>query len=253
MSPPFARPAPFARRTSARDEATTLRRRLLALRVVSLAPLVVGLAAWWLVPAFRAAFAEAFAALRAGDIEGLRSVGAELGGWAALMTIVLMIVQALAAPLPAVVVTVANSLLFGPFLGGCLSIASATLAAVLCFALARAWGEPLVARLVPRAKLARANAFLERHGALAVLGARLIPFVPFDPISYVAGLTRMRWWTFVWATLVGQIPAGMAYSYLAQELDRPLHVGIAASATFVGLCLLAWLVVLAFSKRDKAA
>lgn len=230
------------------------RRKLWALRAASLAPLAAGIAAWFAVPEFREVCTRGFALLRAADVEGLRALGRELGAAAALFTTLLMIVQAIAAPLPAVVVTAANSLLFGPFAGACLSIASATLAALLCFALARAWGEPIVARLVAPARLARANAFVDEHGALAVLAARLFPFVPFDPISYVAGLSRMRATTFAWTTLVGQIPAGLAYSYLAQRIDRPRQLALLGGLTLLGLTVAGWLarrVLLA--TRERAA
>src|SRR5687768_14537839 len=159
-----------------------LRRRLLLLRIASAAPLVAGLVAWFAAPSFRRIVLQGFHLLREGDVEGLRALGAEHGASAALVTSLLMVVQALAAPIPAVVVTAANSLLFGPLAGGALSIASATLAALLCFALARAWGEPIVARFVAPERRRRADEFLERHGALSVLVARLVPFVPFDPI-----------------------------------------------------------------------
>ncbi len=173
--------------------------------------------------------------LWAGDAEGLRKWAAELGAWAPAATGTLMVVQALAAPIPAVVVTATNSILFGPFWGGWLSILSATVAAWICFALARLYGEPVVRKLVSARALAHANGFLERHGAAAVLGARLVPIVPFDPISYLAGLSRMSAWTFFWATFAGQVPAGMAYSYVAQEWRHPERLAILAGAAFLTL------------------
>ena len=61
----------------------------------------------------------------AGDLEGLEAWGRRQGPAAALATTLLMIAQALAAPIPAVLVTFTNSLLFGWVLGGILSIVSA--------------------------------------------------------------------------------------------------------------------------------
>lgn len=227
------------------------RRRLRTLRLVSIAPLALMFGCVALIPSWRSAFVDGWFFLRAGDVAGLRELGAQLGAAAALFTTLLMITQALAAPIPAVVVTAANSLLFGPFVGGCLSVGSATLAAWLCFVLARAWGRPIVARMISASRWARADAMLETHGASTVLAARLMPFVPFDPISYLAGLSRMRAWTFVWATLVGQIPAGFAYSYLAQDVGQPLQLAWKLSCALAALALLAWVLRRAFTARAE--
>jgi uncharacterized membrane protein YdjX (TVP38/TMEM64 family) len=209
------------------------------LRALALAPLIFGAAIYALHTPTRAILDSGVSALARGDIAALRAWGTALGPSAALGTTVLMIVQAIAAPIPAVFVTWTNSWLFGPLAGGLLSILQATLAALICFALARAYGEPLVSRLLPADSLRRAEAFMLEHGAAAILVARLMPLVPFDPISYVAGLTRMRARSFAWATLIGQIPAGLAYSYLGQSIDRPARLAVSAAGTLLALIALA--------------
>ena len=221
-------------------------------RVVALAPLVVGVAVYAAHPPVRAAVDEGVFALARGDLAALRLWGERLGAWGILGTTVLMVVQALAAPIPAVFVTWTNSWLFGPFAGGVLSIVQATLAALVCFALARTFGEPLVARLLPGDALKKAEAFMGEHGAEAVLIARLMPIVPFDPISYVAGLTRMRAGAFTKATLLGQIPAGMAYSYLGHEITRPARMAVAGICVVLALAAVAWTVRKALSRGSTS-
>lgn len=217
-------------------------RALRTARWAAFLPLVAFGAAYLLSASLRSTLAEGTGLLLRGDLEGLRAWGASLGPWGPLATTLLMIVQAIAAPIPAVLVTWTNSLLFGPFWGGVLSIVSATLAAVLCFLLARAIGEPLVRRLVGESVWRKTNTFVERHGIQAILIARLVPVVPFDPISYVAGLSRMRLRTFAWATLVGQVPAGMTYSYLGQEIDEPARFVLFGLCAALALLLLGWTV-----------
>lgn len=205
------------------------------LKVVAIAPLVAGGLVYAAHPPARAALDAGVGALVRGDLAALRAWGRDLGAWGAAGTAVLMIVQAIAAPIPAVLVTWTNSWLYGPLAGGALSIVQATLAALVCFALARAFGEPLVARLLPAGAVKKAEQFMDEHGAEAVLIARLMPLVPFDPISYVAGLSRMKPWDFTWATLVGQIPAGMAYSYLGNEITRPARLAVAGACVVLAL------------------
>ena len=161
-------------------------------RVVTLLVLVAGLVCYLTFPTLRAQLSSGVALLLHGDLIGLRTWTAQFGPWAPLASLFLMIVQAMVAPIPAVLITGANGLLFGPLLGGLLSIVSATLAAAVCFLLARSFGAPFVSRLVPSTVLQRTNTFMTQHGTAAVLIARLLPVMPFDPISYVAGLTQMR-------------------------------------------------------------
>lgn len=204
------------------------------LRIAALAPLVIALAFYLAHPGVRATFDRGVGLLVARDLPGLRAWGQELGPWAVAGTTVLMIVQAIAAPIPAVFVTWTNSWLFGWFAGGWLSIVQATLAALICFALARAFGEPLV----PDGTSRKMEAFMLDHGVAAIVVARLMPLVPFDLVSFAAGLTRMRAWPFFWATLVGQVPAGLAYSYVGQSIDRPVAMAINGACAFLGLIAL---------------
>ena len=92
-------------------------------------------------------------------------------------------------------------------------------------------------RLVSDRAWEKATGTVEEYGTNAILVSRLLPFVPFDPISYLAGVSGMRFWPFFLATLIGQIPAGMAYSWLATQRDRPQVFVLAA------LCILAVLVI----------
>jgi uncharacterized membrane protein YdjX (TVP38/TMEM64 family) len=214
------------------------RRAAIAVKLAALTPLALLALAYAALPGFRATLNAGVSLFVRGDVAGLRAWGESLGPWAPLATSALMIAQAIAAPIPAVLVTATNSLLFGPFWGGVLSIVSATIAACVCWGLARLFGDTLASFLVSPAALTKADAIVSRHGTMAVLVARLVPFVPFDPVSFVAGLARMPLAPFFWATLVGQAPAGMAYSYLAQEIDRPRTLVVAAVAVFAGLVLL---------------
>lgn len=178
--------------------------------------------------------------LAEGDLQALQLWAQQFGLWAPLATSALMIAQALAAPIPAVLVTWTNSLLFGWFWGGCLSIFSATVAASVCYGIGRLVGMPVVHRAVSPASLERWQQLTDRYGSSTVLVSRLLPFVPFDPISYIAGLVRMRFLPFFLMTLAGQIPAGFAYSYLGSQITRP------ARFLVFGVCLFTGLLVIGF-------
>lgn len=129
-----------------------------------------------------------------------------------------MLLQALAAPLPAFVLAIVNGLAFGLFWGTLLTIGSASLAAGVSFAIARVLGRGAVQAVVGERLLARADRLFARRGTQAVLLARLIPLVSFDVVSYAAGLTSMRPVPFLLATTIGMAPATFAYTYLGDRL-----------------------------------
>ena len=178
-------------------------------------------------------------------------VAAYLRGFGIIGPIVsfsLMVLQSVAAPLPAFVITFANGMIWGWALGALLSWSSAMAGAALCFWLARWFGRPLVEKLAGGSSaLEISDKFFEKFGNKAVLIARLLPFVSFDIISYGAGLTSMGFWEFFWATGLGQLPATLVYSYLASvggaatSIKILLYVFIATAVLLVlGIALKPW-------------
>lgn len=168
-------------------------------------------------------------------VEALRAYLLGFGAWAPAVSAALMVLQAVIAPLPAFAVTFANGLLFGWGWGALLSWSSAMAGAALCFWIARALGRPAVERLAGgAAALEVTDRFFARHGRRAVLLARLLPFVPFDPVSYAAGLTSTGWQPFLVATGLGQLPATLLYSWLGESAS-----GGSARVLFWVFCIVA--------------
>jgi uncharacterized membrane protein YdjX (TVP38/TMEM64 family) len=197
---------------------------------------------------FRSEANRAAGVLAGGDIEAVREYILSYGAWAPFVSASLMVLQALAAPLPAFLITFANGLAFGAFWGGLLSLASATLAAAISFGVSHALGRTVVEALVGRESLGSADRWFERHGVYAVLIARLIPVVSFDAVSYAAGLTRMGFWKFLLATLVGMAPATFVYSYLGE--NSPQYIDI--MLVVFGVVVAAFIVVAIIRrKRDR--
>ncbi|MGI9121812.1 MAG: TVP38/TMEM64 family protein [Rubrobacter sp.] len=180
--------------------------------------------AYLLSDGFRAEVDRAVTILGRGDVAGLRDYILSFGAWAPIVSALLMVLQALVAPLPAFVLTFANGLAFGTFWGGMLSLVSASLAAAVSFWIARSLGRGPVEALVGREHLGAADRWFLRWGAYAILVARLVPLVSFDIISYAAGLTRMGFWRFMLATAVGMTPATFIYAYLGGKAPQYVQV-----------------------------
>ncbi|MGY0155344.1 TVP38/TMEM64 family protein [Edwardsiella tarda] len=195
--------------------------------------------------ALRQPLAQIWQLLASLDIDALLNYLRSFGPWAMLVSFLLMIFQALAAPLPAFVITLANAALFGWWQGALLSWFSATVAAAICFTLARLVGRDALARWIAPQTLRRCDRFFQRYGRYTVLICRLLPFVSFDAVSYAAGLTAMSFVEFLLATAIGQLPATLIYSYVGAMLSGSLQMIIC------GLLVLSAISIMIYAIKHK--
>jgi uncharacterized membrane protein YdjX (TVP38/TMEM64 family) len=151
------------------------------------------------------------------------------GVWAPLVSLLLMVVQAVAAPVPAVLVAFANGLTFGVIGGGLLTVAGQTLAAVVCFGIDRVLGRSPVEALAGKLGLAAADRWFAHRGARGVFLLRLVPGISFDVVSYGAGLTGIGFGPFVAATALGVAPQALVYAYLIREAPQSAWIFYAAT------------------------
>ena len=126
-------------------------------------------------------------------------------------------------PLPASLVIVAGGLVFGPFWGTLAALGGGTLRACNQFAVARWLGREAVAKLL-KGKLAAFDERIGERGFKAVLLIRLIPNVPFDVQNYGLGFSRVRFLPYVLATVLGILPACVAFVYFGYSLTDPMQV-----------------------------
>ncbi|AJQ99907.1 MULTISPECIES: TVP38/TMEM64 family protein [Hafnia] len=158
------------------------------------------------------------------DVSAMMEYLRSFGPWAMVVSFLLMIFQALAAPLPAFLITFANAALFGWWQGALLSWFSAMVAAWICFILARWVGRETLEKFVSSEALKRSDLFFARYGKHTILICRLLPFVSFDIISYAAGLTSIKVRGFLIATGIGQLPATLVYSYVGGMLTGGMQL-----------------------------
>lgn len=174
--------------------------------------------AYQFIPAIHQTMNKILAAFASGDFTVVRDFVESYGVYAAAVSFLLMILQSIAAPLPAFLLTFANANLFGWWKGAILSWSSAMAGAAVCFYIARILGRDIVERLTSKAGLKQIDDFFEKHGRMSILIARLLPFISFDIVSYAAGLTSMSFGSFFIATGIGQLPATIIYSYVGSML-----------------------------------
>lgn len=178
-----------------------------------------------------------------------------LGFFGILIFIVVMALQGLIVPIPSEIVLLATGIIWGIFGGGVMGIIGSMAAALLCFYISKKGGRPLVKKFVGDKAIDLADNFIHKYGMGAIIIARFLPFIAFDPISYTSGLVDMDIKKYSIGTFIGSIPRAFFYSWLGSTLgitppvdltSLPLAEIEAQSAFFnnVLLIILAILVVM---------
>jgi len=127
------------------------------------------------------------------------------GGWGVAVSIGLMVAHSL-VPFPAELLALANGSIYGPLWGTVITWVGAMLGALLAFAISRVLGRPFLVLIVTETKLRTVDEWAENCGVYAIFFSRFVPLIAFNVINYAAGLSRVSWWTFTWATGVGILP-----------------------------------------------
>lgn len=202
----------------------------------------VALTLIFICPQSRNYFFELVGLFQSLDIDKIKEYILSFGVLAPLISFLLMVFQAILAPLPAFLITFANATLFGWVYGAVLSWASAMVGALLCFYIAQFLGRDVVEKLTSKMALESVDAFFERHGVYAILIARLLPFISFDVVSYAAGLTSMKLRSFLVATGIGQLPATLVYSYVGGMLTGDAKTAVYGLLILFSVTILIYLI-----------
>ncbi len=144
--------------------------------------------------------------------------------------------------LPATPLTLAGGAIFGTVLGSLLNWLGAVLGATGSWALARWLGQDTVRRLLGRWS-AKLDAIDAHGGFAAVFRLRLLPVVPFNVLSFAAGLAGVPLRAYLLGTALGILPGTVIYTYFADTLIA--GAAGASRAAFVRVAIAAALLLLA--------
>ncbi len=174
-----------------------------------------------------------------GDSEALRAwlANSDIGG--PFLIIGLLAVAIVMSPIPSAPIALASGALYGHFFGTIYVIIGSGLGAMIAFTLARLLDVDLLKKwfgIEPDK-----NKLLGSQNTLMglVFVSRLLPFISFDVMSYMAGLTSLKFWRFALATFAGIIPASFILAHFGSEMIEGDTGVILLTLTFLGVLSLA--------------
>jgi uncharacterized membrane protein YdjX (TVP38/TMEM64 family) len=140
-------------------------------------------------------------------------------GWIAPVLYIAMYIARPFILFPASILSMAGGLAFGTWFGMLYTLVGAVTGAVLSFLVARKIGGGFF-RGKEDPRLSKIEKAMERRGFMMVLLLRIAPFVPFDLVSYAAGVARVPLRAFLPATVIGTLPGTFAYNFLGASLTK---------------------------------
>jgi uncharacterized membrane protein YdjX (TVP38/TMEM64 family) len=180
---------------------------------VTMGGLLVGVAVALAVPSLRDAVGDAFHGNTAQVRHDLgdSAAGVLLVVWLALVHVVVWY--------PAEILDAATGYVFGFGAGFPLMLGAWVLSGLASYAVGRHFARPLLYRVAGEERFRRIERLIDRGGAVALLGVRLIPIVPFSLMGYVCGAARVPLIRFTWTTAVGYAPITAYFTYLGSRLE----------------------------------
>lgn len=164
----------------------------------------------------------------------------QLGFLGKLAYISILALAIVISPIPGTPITVAAGAIWGPLIAGIYGVVGIFLGSLIAYFLGRTLGRTAVQMLTGK------TIYLSKHKGEAYLGwvvfvTHCLPIMPFDLVSYGAGLSRLSFKIYALSTLLGTIPCTFFLTYMGASLIVKLPVGIAITVVFLtSLLALAW-------------
>lgn len=183
-----------------------------------------------------------------GNLNGFIYYIKSQGKYAYLVFLVIFALKPLILIIPSNILSISAGIVFGPILGTILTSIGFFVSGSLAFFIARILGQDAVNKIL-RGKALNLNNKLEHNGFKVLFFLRLIPVLPYDPVSYAVGLSKVKYRDFIIASVIGVVPEVVCYSIIGENAMNPLSPKFFIPLSIIVLTTITSGVIL---KKDKA-
>lgn len=191
-------------------------------------------------PHFKASINEAYRILSSGDRGQIKSWVEQIGFWGPLAIITGMTVQMFLVVIPSVILMVVAILAYGPLWGILLVLAAIAVASTVGYIIGKLLSPVTVEKMIGKDKKDKLTFYVDNYGFWVVAIVRLSPAFSNDAISFVAGLLKMRFISFISATLAGTLPLAALLAYFGGKSER-LETGLIVVSALSLLSLIGYI------------
>ena len=166
------------------------------------------------------------------------------GVWAPIVYIVLFTIVPLTL-FPDSILAISGGLAFGLGWGSIYTMIGALMGATLAFFITRTIGNSAINNLMDK-KFKGAKKYTDKMGIEVILLLRLIPLFPFDIVSYLAGLSNIKFKKYIIGTIIGTIPGILIFNNIGEQIMDCTSFGFVGS-----ILLLVMLFLISFIFKKK--
>lgn len=193
---------------------------------------IVIFAIGFIIPALGFLFPEAFFASR----EQISRFLQNFGIWAPLIFMSLSVIPVVVTPLNHTIFALAGGFIFGPWVGFLLNWIAKIIGSLINFFVGRFLGKKVVFHLIKEQELTQYNTLFDK-GRFVLFLMFSVPFLTNDTLSYLAGISSMKFSAFLFIIIFGHIGTTLSLAYLGGgfSLNDPIFISIIFAIALLAL------------------
>lgn len=157
------------------------------------------------------------------NLNDMRRYILSYGKFSSLIFILIYSLKPVLLVVPTSLLSILAGNIYGPYKAVLMSMIGCFGSGTVAFFLARFLGRSFVDKIL-KGKAMTLDDSIEKHGFKIMALMRLAVIFPYDPLSYAAGLSKMRYRDFILGTLVGIFPEMVSYSLMGKNLKHPFSL-----------------------------
>lgn len=161
-------------------------------------------------------------------------------GWSGILIFMgFQVLQVVVAAIPGEFVQIAGGYVYGTLAGTFYSLVGIVAGSVLVFTAARLIGYPVVKLFVTEKQLEKFSFIMNSNKSEAAMFILfLIPGIPKDILTYIAGLTPVKPFKFFVIITIGRLPALLGSSFIGHNTQKG-NFGIVITVSVIAVVLFA--------------
>jgi uncharacterized membrane protein YdjX (TVP38/TMEM64 family) len=187
------------------------------------------------------------------DIDSIIGFFNSLGFFAEIIFVLLIILEVVLAPLPPLALYIAGGVLFGAFFGGILTLFGNIIGAGIDFFVARKYARGLVEKKVDEKLRNKFDNFSSKYGGFAIFLLRVNPLTTTDLVSYLSGLSKIKFKTFLIWTTAGLMPLIFIQTYFGDFFvkENKILFTLTIIISLIYVLIIIYFLINMFFKRSK--
>ena len=184
------------------------------------------------------------------SVNGLKQFILSTGNWGIFTYISIQCAQVVFLPVPAAIICIVGSLIYGPFLGGLYCSIGVIIGSYISFFIGKTFGHRIVSWIVGEEITNKYSQLISNRGGFFLIIAFLLPMFPDDILCLIAGITNINVKSFLLITLITRPIGVICMSYFGSGHLIPFSGwGIYAWAGILVVAII--LVVIIYKYQDK--